>query len=79
MTGRLTNAERQAKARKTLVETLTKIHDIDSPLGRKWRDGMVAYYVGVLAELLLRQAGLDDISELVQAEMERQIYSVLEY
>lgn len=77
MAGRLTDEARREKARDTLVGTLAKIVDTDPTLGEKWQNAMVRYYVGLLAELLLRQSGITEISPSVKAHMESQIRSVL--
>ena len=58
--GRLSNLQRREKARKTLIETIAKIYDTDPTLGRKWQSGMVNYYIGRLAELLIQQSGIEE-------------------
>jgi len=47
----------EAKARRTLVQTLCKIGHLDPMLGGKWRRGMLRYYSQRLAELLLSEGG----------------------
>lgn len=55
--GRLTNEEKATKARQVLIETIAKIADLEPTLGGKWKRGMLDYYCGRLAELVLYQSG----------------------
>ncbi len=77
MAGRLTDEARREKARNSLVETITKINDLEPTMGGKWKASMVRYYRHRLAELLLYQVGVVEYSPGVIKEVEDQIESIL--
>lgn len=65
--GRLSDLQRREKARNTLIQTVAKIYETDPTLGRKWQAGMVNYYIGRLAELLIQQSGIEESTpELIE-------------
>ena len=61
------------KARQTLINTIAKIYDLEPTLGGKWRLGMLRYYSNTLAELMLTQMGIDDLSPINIAMMGQEL------
>ena len=65
--------EQEEKARQTLINTIAKIYDLEPTLGGKWRLGMLRYYSNTLAELMLTQMGIDDLSPINIAMMGQEL------
>ena len=65
--------EQEEKARQTLINTIAKIYDLEPTLGGKWRQGMLRYYSNTLAELMLSQMGIEDLSPINIAMMGQEL------
>lgn len=76
--GRLSYEAKAEKARQSLIITITKIHDLEPTLGRKWREGMLDYYTIRLAELVLYQLGFTNPSALAVKTLSDEISAILE-
>lgn len=71
-------ADREKKARESLIKTIAKIHNLEPTLGAKWRENMLVYYVDRLAELLLHQSGFRVTTPYGIREMAAHIRRILD-
>lgn len=55
-----------------LIRTIRDLEALDPLLGSKWKEGMLRYYYGRLAELTVRKAGGDpsDVDQVLRVYIE---------